>query len=314
MADDLIAYARQNQSRSAALETLDHGSQMIERDSQGLDVEGMVRIALVSAELNYVDSRHDEAEAHCDAVLGLISENDELLNAKFQSDASLFARHLLTLMYLGQGRDALANDLTSTFADVDVSASAYDFQSSIIGKRSKRVMAGVYEGIKGLCDHALGARELAEESWDRVVQTLGPALRGWEEDAQLNHVMKNYAMFAHCAGAAEWEGSDPSLANFDFVADKAARDAKPASLEPSVKMWGSELMMRQVQMSAAYAAAQILIKDGKLKEAEERLEALLQEYSEHFPGDGDSRTGLIIMKLGQVYTLSNRWVPRARLG
>ena len=118
--------------------------------------------------------------------------------------------------------------------------------------------------------------------------------------------MKNYAMFAHCAGAAEREGSDPSLANFDFVADKAARDAKPASLEPSVKMWGSELMMRQVQMSAAYAAAQILIKEGKLEEAEERLEALLQEYSEHFPGDGDSRTGLIIMRLGQVYTLSNR--------
>ena len=72
MADDLITYARQCQSRSAALETIEHGAQMLERDSQGLEVEGLVRLGLVSAELCYIDSKTSEVERHCNAALALL--------------------------------------------------------------------------------------------------------------------------------------------------------------------------------------------------------------------------------------------------
>ena len=173
LTDDLVAYARQCQSRSAAIETVEHGAQMVDRDSKGYEVEGVVRLQLVGAELNYAEGRSTEVETLCHRALTLVSENDELLNTKFQSECSLFARHLLTLTHLRRGEDNLANDLTSTFADTDVSSSAYDFQSQIIGKKSRRGMAAVYEGMKGLLDHSLGARDLALESYDKVAETLG---------------------------------------------------------------------------------------------------------------------------------------------
>ena len=298
MADDLITYARQCQSRSAALETIEHGAQMLERDSQGLEVEGLVRLGLVSAELCYIDSKTSEVERHCNAALALASENDELLNAKFQSECSLFARHLLTLVYLREGKDNLASDLTSAYADVDVSSSAYDFQSSIIGKKTKKVMAGVYEGMKGLLDHSLGIKELSEENWDKVAKTLGPDIRSWEKEIQLNHVMKNYAMYMHCIGKA-------GLSEFDYVSQKAEDDSN--SREDSVELWGSALILKEVAFSARYAAAQALIKEKKFEDAEQKLESLLEDYGKTFRDD-DSRMGLIILKLGEVYAETNRWV------
>ena len=312
MADDLILYARQCQSRSAALETLDHGSQMLERDSQGLEVEGLVRLALVSAELSYLDkaSQWDQVERHCNRALALISENDEILNAKFQSQHSLFARHLLTLIYLSQdGKDGLANDLTSAYADVDVSSTAYDFQSEIIGKKGRTVMTGVYEGMKGFCDHGLGAKDLSEESWKKVTATLGTGLEEWGKAKELDHVMKNYVMFKHCLGQgdAETDGSGGSggsgVEEFDYVAKRAERDSEACQDGTSVELWGCELMLREVELSAKFGAAQVLMKEKKFEEAERRLEDVLQGFDRHF-GENDSRTGLIIMKLGDLYTQS----------
>ena len=303
MTDDLIRYSRTCQSRSAAVETLSHGSQMVERDSKGYEVEGLVRLSLAAAELLYLDGKSEEVETECNKAISLLIENDEILNAKFQSEGSLFARHLLTLIYLSQGKDGLANDLTSTYADVDVSFSAYDFQSSIIGKKSKRGMAAVYEGMKGLLDHSLGARDLALESWNKVAEGMGSRdIREWKDrDSKLFHVMKNYSMFLHCLGDSdERRGAE---AHFDYVAEAAMEEA--GKLEDSVGLWGSVPMLREVANSSRFGAAQVLVRDKKLEEAEKKLEGLLHEHGETF-SDSDSRAGLIIMKLAQAYFELNR--------
>ena len=232
MTDDLVAYARQCQSRSAAIETVEHGAQMVDRDSKGYEVEGVVRLQLVGAELNYAEGRSTEVETLCHRALTLVSENDELLKTKFQSECSLFARHLLTLTHLRRGEDNLANDLTSTFADTDVSSSAYDFQSQIIGKKSRRGMAAVYEGMKGLLDHSLGARDLALESYDKVAETLGGTnVAEWKDkDAKLDHVAKNFAIFSSCLGdgfgGPDWDGRPDPLSQYDHVAAKAAENGR----------------------------------------------------------------------------------------
>jgi len=276
---------------------------MVERDSKGYEVEGMVRLSLTAAEVLYLDGKWREVERECNKALSLLMENDEILNAKFQSEGSLFARHLLTLIYLSQGKDGLANDLTSTYADVDVSFSAYDFQSSIIGKKSKRGMAAVYEGMKGLLDHSLGARDLALESWNKVAEGMGGRdTREWKDrDAKLFHVMKNYSLFLHCLG----DGDDRrgAEAHFDYVAEAAEEDA--GKLEDSFKLWGSVPMLREVAHSSRFGAAQVLVRDKRLEEAEKKLEGLLNEHGETF-SDSDARAGLIIMKLAQVYFELNR--------
>lgn len=312
LTDDLVAYARQCQSRSAAIETVEHGAQMVDRDSKGYEVEGVVRLQLVGAELNYAEGRSTEVETLCHRALTLVSENDELLNTKFQSECSLFARHLLTLTHLRRGEDNLANDLTSTFADTDVSSSAYDFQSQIIGKKSRRGMAAVYEGMKGLLDHSLGARDLALESYDKVAETLGGTnVAEWKDkDAKLDHVAKNFAIFSSCLGdgfgGPDWDGRPDPLSQYDHVAAKAAEGARGLAADQKASaVWGSHALLKEVAHSADFAAAQELVNRGDLDAAEARLESLLQSHAEEFSGE-DSRAGLVVTKLAEVYLKSNR--------
>ena len=89
------------------------------------------------------------------------------------------------------------------------------------------------------------------------------------------------------------------------MAAKADKDA--GSHRESSALWGSSLLLREVALSAKFAAAQVLVKGAEYEEAERRLEALLQEHEEAFGGDGKGpKAGLIIMKLGEVYAGTNR--------
>jgi tetratricopeptide (TPR) repeat protein len=143
---------------------------------------------------------------------------------------------------------------------------------------------------------------LSQESWKKVTATLGAEIQEWGKAKELNHVMKNYAMFKHCLGDG---GDGGGLGDFDYVAKRAERDSEACVNGNSVDLWGCELMLREVALSAQFAGAQILMKEKQFEEAERRLEALLQQFGEHFE-ENDSRTGLIIMTLGDVYTQSKR--------
>mmetsp|Transcript_3924 Transcript_3924/g.10025 ORF Transcript_3924/g.10025 Transcript_3924/m.10025 type:complete len:447 (-) Transcript_3924:879-2219(-) len=283
LADDLVKYARYCQSPSAAMETLDHGESLLEASP-----EGQIRVALAAAEIAQVDLRDDLVEKYCTKALETISTVHEDLNVKFQIEASLLARHMLTTSYIGLGRDDLVDDLTCGYADLDLSL--------VMNKRDRKVLTAILEGMKGRVDHSIGAMDLAEVNWEVVKELMGGDTASWDDDHRLNHVMKDFTTFMDCRGHA-------NASHYDEVIRRA--EVGESQLESAFGLWDSPLAQRELMLDAKFAQAQALIKQGQLEEAEAQLERLLQDLGDSSK-DSDPRIALTIMKLADIYSASHR--------
>ena len=325
VADDLVRYARAEASSSPtsssspaqALETLDHGQHLVGASKP----RSLVRLALAGAELAHATGRTEASDAYCRRALDLITEHHEEMNLQTQTEASLLARQMLTRSHLQRGEDDLADELTCGYADG--SASGYNDlgMPAIAGDRNRNVLTAIIEGLKGFSDHALGARDLAEERWIKVrevaiapakpddTQAPSPTSR-WLQDHKLNHTMACHALFLHCAGQSGGGAED-----WTAIAARAASSAESLAASKSAALWGSPLLQAEISLGANFSAAQVLAKAGESAEAEKRLEGVLVGISTHFPfsggegggGGGCARTALVLTELAQVYVATHRY-------